>query len=560
MELYRLKIVLLLTIGFVLASLLGYITQKIRLSPLLGYLIGGYLIGPYSPGFEADLEVSEQLAEIGVILMMFGVGLHFKWEELMLVKKIAIPGAIIQTLVTAIVCTLLMTYFGWPLESGIIIGIAIGVASTVVLVRVLTDNNLLSTPQGHVAVGWLIVEDILTVAALILLPLGMEATHTNSLTGGDVVTSLGIIILKFLMLGLLVFTLGRKIVTFILNNVARTRSHELFTITVLALTFAVAVGSTLIFGTSIALGAFLAGMVIGRTDLRHQALANSLALKDVFVVIFFLSIGMLFNPQIIVDDFPLFVGILAIIVLIKPLVAYIIVLVMKYPVKTALTVALALGQIGEFSFILAEESSRLKILSDDGYDLIVACALASIALNPIAFRYIDSLCSLMESNDLVRTESPLAGLFWNNPPKAIVVGFSSVGQAAWRTLEKLGMATLVIERNVDIVARLNRDAIHAIYGDAAHEEILLVAHVESAALVAIAIPDADIALNVIQTVRRLNPLIQILAVAKDKSEEHIFKDLGVNTVTEEVEVIKAYNHAIFKLSDSYTRGYHHKNI
>jgi CPA2 family monovalent cation:H+ antiporter-2 len=560
MESYRLKIVLLLTIGFALASFLGWLTQKFRLSPLLGYLLGGYLIGPYSPGFEADLEVSEQLAEIGVILMMFGVGLHFRWEELSSVRHIAIPGAVLQTAATAIISALLMYFLDWTVQAGLIIGLAIGVASTVVLVRVLSDNNLLNTPQGHVAVGWLIVEDILTVAALILLPIWVEGVHGENASSWQMAESVVWLVVKFCILTVVLFSVGLKIVTYILNSVARTRSHELFTITVLALTFAVATGSSIIFGTSIALGAFIAGMVIGRTDLRHQALANSLALKDVFVVIFFLSIGMLFDPKIMVNQFWAFLGILSIIIFIKPLVAYLIVITMHYPVKTALTVAIALGQIGEFSFILAEESSRLKVLPDDGYDIIVACALVSIALNPIIFSYIESFCGLIERKTHARSQNLLSGFFWENPPKAIVVGYGPIGQSAVKTLSRLGYDPVIIDRNVDTVAKLNSEHIHAIFGDASHEEILQVSHIESAGLLVITVPEISVVMSIIHAVRRLNPTIQILARSKYKADEIALKEEGISFVSTEDEAIKAFNHAVFKLTDSYSRGYHHSHI
>lgn len=560
MESVRLKIVVLLTIGFVLASALGYLTQKVKLSPLLGYLLGGYLIGPYSPGFKADLEVSEQLAEIGVILMMFGVGLHFKWEELSSVRRVAIPGAVGQTLTSAVVGALLMVAFGWTIQAGLIVGFAIGVASTVVLVRVLSDNNVLNTPQGHVAVGWLIVEDMLTVVALILLPILAEAFHGENLSFYQIAESVALIGGKFAVLGALIFVAGRKVMTFLLNCVARTRSHELFTITVLALTFAVATGSALVFGTSIALGAFIAGMVIGRTELRHQALANSLALKDVFVVIFFLSIGMLFNPAIIFNDFFIFLGLLSIVLLVKPLIAYVIVVGMRYPLKTALTVAIALGQVGEFSFILAEESSRLGILPDEGYDLIIACALVSIALNPLFFRYIDSLCGFVESKMQGRVQELRTGLFWDNPPKAIIVGYGPIGQGVARTLDKLGYAAIIIDRNVDTVAALNTDSIQAIYGDASHDEILQVAHIETAGLLIITVPETSVAISIIQAARHLNPHIQVLARARYKSEEQLLREEKVCFVSIEEEAIKAFSHAVFKLTDSYARGYHHTHI
>lgn len=385
LEFYKLKIVIILTIGFTAASLLGYLSQRAKLSPILGYLLAGYVIGPYFPGFVADLELSEQLAEIGVILMMFGVGMHFKWEDLDNVKYIAIPGAIGQTFVATVLGAVLVYYIGWPLEAGIILGAAIGVASTVVLVRVLSDYHLLNTPQGHIAIGWLVVEDILTVFVLILLP---ALTVSDSFSIQHVLLSLAGTIIKFILLVAMMFTLGRKFVSFIFSKVIQTHSQELFTLTVLALIFLIATGSALLFGTSIALGAFIAGMLIGQTDVRHQASANALPLKDMFAVIFFLSIGMLFNPEVIWNAFPLFIGILSIVLLIKPLTAFLIGWGFRLPFKTALTIAMALAQIGEFSFILSEEATRLQILPDEGYDIVVACALISIAINPLLFRAI----------------------------------------------------------------------------------------------------------------------------------------------------------------------------
>lgn len=385
-EYLNLKIVFILTFGFGLGSILGYLAYRLKMSPILGYLIAGYVIGPYSPGFVADMEISEQLAEIGVILMMFGVGLHFKWQDLMNVKNIAIPGAIGQTLVASIVGAALIYSIGWTLQAGIIFGLAIGVASTVVLVRVLTDNGILHTPNGHIAVGWLIVEDLITVAALLLVPTLAASMVGEQFSIHDLAISFGIILLKFLALAVIMFTLGLKVVTYILSKIILTNSHELFTLTILALTFCIATGSAMLFGTSIALGAFIAGMVIGQTHVRRQVSTNAMPLKDAFVVIFFLSMGMLFNPEVIVEHPVLFLGVLAIIVILKPIAALVITLALRYPMKTALTVAIALAQIGEFSFILSEEAMKFDILPDEGYDLIVACSFVSISINPLLFK------------------------------------------------------------------------------------------------------------------------------------------------------------------------------
>lgn len=387
-ELIELKIVFILTVGFTFAVILGYLAFRIKLSPILGYLLAGYLIGPYSPGFEADIRLAEQLAEIGVILMMFGVGLHFRIEDLISVKNIAIPGAIGQTFFASVMGTLVIYYLGWPLEAGILIGLAIGVASTVILVRMLSDYHLLHTPQGHIAVGWLIVEDIITVVALLMVPLLATSISGERLSFGAIGLSFLFVVFKFLLLVLIMFTIGKRIVTYAITKIVHTRSHELFTVAILAITFVIATGSSIIFGTSIALGAFIAGMVMGQTHVKHQISANALPMKDAFVVIFFLSMGMLFDVVSIFNYFYVFIAILLIILVVKPLTAYLICRCLKYSTETALIIAVALAQIGEFSFILVEEATRFKILPDVGYDLIVGCAIVSIFINPLLFKFI----------------------------------------------------------------------------------------------------------------------------------------------------------------------------
>lgn len=380
------KIVLILTVGLSIACVLGYLTQRCKLSPILGYLLAGFVIGPFSPGFVADLHVSEQLAEIGVILMMFGVGLHFRWRDLINVRQIAIPGAIVQTVVSTVASAVLIHAIGLTWQAGLIIGLAIGVASTVVLVRVLSDQNLLETPEGLIAIGWLIVEDFFTVLALVLLPTLVIFLKGGEISAQGVSLAVGGVILKLILLAVIAFTVGRKMVTKILSLITETRSSELFTLAVLALTFVIAVGSSYLFGTSIALGAFIAGMMIGQTDVRHQASAHASSIKDAFVVIFFLSVGMLFNPMAIVEHFALFLSVLAVILLVKPIAALAIVKLLGKSNRTAVIIALALAQIGEFSFILAEEANKLGVLPDEGYDIIVACALLSISLNPLLFK------------------------------------------------------------------------------------------------------------------------------------------------------------------------------
>lgn len=386
MESYDVKIIYILAIGFAYASVLGYLCHKIKLSPIVGYLLAGYLIGPYSPGFVANLPLSEQLAEIGVILMMFGVGLHLNFQDLFKVKNIAIPGAIGQMVISTVITAIFFYADGWNFKAGIIVGVAISVASTAVLVRILLDHHLLQTPQGHLAIGWLIVEDILTVIVLVLLPILAIHSNLEPTSYYQVTISIAVVILKFIILFGIIWVFGQKIVAFILSNLAKTRSHELFTLTLMALVFGIAIGSSYLFGSSIALGAFLAGMIVGQTDLRKQAEEGSMPIQDAFVVVFFITIGMLFNPSAIVANFFIFIILLGIILLVKPVVAFLIMLMFRYPLKLAVGISLALGQIGEFSFILAEQANRLDLIPDEAYDIIVACSIISIAINPFYFK------------------------------------------------------------------------------------------------------------------------------------------------------------------------------
>ena len=551
LDAYNLKIVLILTVGFGIASILGYISQRIKLSPILGYLITGYLIGPYSPGFVADLSISEQLAEIGVILMMFEVGLHFKWQDLMSVKWIAIPGAILQTIFTAIIGFLIITSLGWSSEAGIIFGIAIAVASTVVLVRGLADNHLLGTPQGHISVGWLIVEDVLTVIALILLPY-MSAIALKEMDFSFLVITktISFILLKFAILIAIMFTIGRRFVSYILFNIARTRSHELFTLTVLAMTFVIATGSALLFGTSIALGAFIAGMVIGQTEVRHQVSANALPMKDAFVVIFFLSVGMLFNPGIILTNFSLFICILAIIVIIKPLLAFLIAIALRQPLKVALTLAVALAQIGEFSFIIGVEAMKFNIIPDELYDIIVACALISISLNPLLFLLIKPLNEFLKGKTSFLSAEHVDFKYpFLKKRRALVVGYGSLGRNVADTLEKVGFSTTIIDRNVDIVSKLRDNHRQAIFGDASQPSILETAEIENAKLLVVTVQEIVTTLQIINVAHQINPKIHIVARREFKTDEHLLGKIKVHWITSEEQTEKAFDDILLRYSD-----------
>ncbi len=559
----NLKIVGILTIGLAAASLLGYICRRFRLPSILGYLLAGYIIGPYSPGFVADLHIAEQLAEIGVILMLFGVGMHFKIEDLLDVKQLAIPGALCQTVASG----LMGMYFthkviGWSLEAGIIIGLAIGVASTVVLVRVLTDNNLVETPEGHIAVGWTIVEDIITVAALILLPMIAAFFHNNQFTVFSVIEALVMMTVKFVLLAFIMLTWGKKIVSYLLTAVVRLRSHELFTLTVLAVIFIIATGSSVIFGTSIALGAFIAGIVIGQTETSHQASANSLPLKEVFAVIFFLSVGMLFNPQAIQQHFLLFIGILGIIVIIKPLAACLTLLGLHFPIKGAVTVGLAISQIGEFSFIFAEQALHYKLIPDTAYDILVACALISIAINPFLFQFLQIFeTQTFKNKATLSLKARLAKyapekfqkIFKSNipeAPKVIVVGFGPVGQAVIKALEENHIMPAILEQNIDTVPKIKDMNRHVMYGDATSASILESIHITKAKLLVITVPETSTAISIIKSAREVNPSIHILTRVKYISEEHLMKELKVDFICCERETLNSFTNTVESLAQT----------
>ena len=376
------SLILTLTGGLGAALVLGYVTQRIGLSPIVGYLLAGTLVGPHTPGFVADASLAEQLAEIGVVLLMFGVGLQFHVEELLAVRGVAIPGAVAQSAFATALGALLAHAVGWNWSAGLIFGMALAVASTVVLVRVLADNNDLHTQLGHVAVGWLVVEDLFTVLALVLLPALFDPNKTDA----PLWASLALTAIKVSALVAFTAIVGTRVIPRVLDYVAGTHSRELFTLTVLVLALGIAVGSALIFSVSMALGAFLAGMVVGRSDYSLRAASEALPMRDAFAVLFFVSVGMLLDPSSLWQAPWLVAGALAIVLVGKPFVALVIVWSMRYPLRVALTVAISLSQIGEFSFILATLGRELGVLTAAATNALVATAIVSIVLNPLLYR------------------------------------------------------------------------------------------------------------------------------------------------------------------------------
>jgi CPA2 family monovalent cation:H+ antiporter-2 len=538
----ELKIIWILAIGFGLACLLGYSAHRMKLSPILGYVIAGYLIGPNFPGFVADPHLSEQLANIGVTLLMFAVGLNFKWNDLAAVKKIVLPGALILSLLSIGAGIFLSVYLGQTMQAGFVIGLAICVSSTVVIVRGLVDQNLLQTPQGHTVLGWTIVEDIISVLGLILLPTLVQSNLGGENSGVEFMYSLGTLILKIIALGVIIYYVGEKLVKEVLTVVARTRSHELFTLAILSCVFFIAIGSAYLFGVSLALGAFIAGTVVGKTEVSHQAAANALPMRDAFAVIFFLSVGMLFNPAVVKNNLPLFFGLLFIILALRPMMAFLIIKLAKYPQSIAISVAVAISQIGEYSFILAEEGNQLKILSDNAYDILVACAFISIMLNPLLFQLFRPLASqktkkLFPENK--EADQSLEALYKNADlqqsflPRALVIGYGPVGRAVTHYLKESNFHPLVIDRNIDTVAAMKEKGIEAIFGDATQFQIMEKADLTNLQLMVVTTPDLHITQSIIQVAYHINPYIKIIARSHYKVDHQFLKFAEVPMVWDE---------------------------
>lgn len=558
---HDLPLISTLAAGFTVAWLLGLLTQWLRLSPIVGYLLAGVLIGPYSPGFVGDKELAHELAEIGVILLMFGVGLHFHLKDLLAVRRIAIPGAVGQSLVATVAAMCLFHFAGMTWAAGAVLGMAMAVASTVVLMRGLMENSTLETPEGHVAVGWLIVEDIFTVILLVLIPVlgegGGEGTVATD--PGPLWWTLGSALVKLVILVLVILWAGSRIIPRVLVRVARLRSRELFTLTVLVFSIAVAAASYFFFGASMALGAFLAGMVVAQSPVANQAAADALPMRDAFAVLFFVSVGMLFNPAFLVEEPWMVAAALVVILLVKPLAALFIVAVLGYSVRTALTVALGLAQIGEFSFILSDLASRHGLLPDAGRHVLVASAILSITINPFLFRKIPSIESWLRAKPRLwsllnrRGEQRLAAMAPAMPtgtpgavavqgkgPVAILVGYGPVGRTVHRVLEEGEIPSVVIDMNMDSVCDLRGAGKNAIFGDASNERILEEGGAARASHLVVTLPDAAQRAAIITAARNVNPEIRVVVRARYLREREELEQSGVTAaVYEEAEAAVA---------------------
>jgi monovalent cation:H+ antiporter-2, CPA2 family len=532
---HNLDLILTLAGALTAALVLGIATQSLRLSPIVGYLIAGVLVGPFTPGFVADVRLAEQLSEIGVVLLMFGVGLHFHAEDLLRARKVAIPGALVQIAVASGLGVVVARAFGWSFGAGVVFGLAISVASTVVLVRVLSDHDVLHTRSGHVAVGWLVVEDIFTVLVLVTLPV-LAVTGAEPSFGG-IVLALGGAVLRVAAVVAMTWVIGRYVAPKLLGHVAKTRSRELFTLAVLVLALGVAVGSATVFGVSMALGAFLAGMVVGQSEFSFRAASEALPMRDAFAVLFFVSVGMLVDPEELPRLAPLVLSTVAVVIMGKALAAYAAVRILRGGVHTALVVAVALAQIGEFSFILAALGREMGILPRDASQVLVATSIVSITLNPLLFRAIGPLSRRLSHLGSVEKPAPVDD--GHAAHRAVVVGYGPVGRTVTRVLRENGVVPTIVELNHETVRELQKQGISAVYGDASQRTILEHAGIGAAGTLVFAASGSPPA-AIVQMARELNPDIRILARSTYVRDVSASKLAGADiVVTAEVEVALA---------------------
>ncbi|MBQ0819694.1 Kef family K(+) transporter [Microvirga sp. HBU67558] len=548
-----------IVVGLVLAFALGAVAHRFRLSPLIGYLLAGVLAGPFTPGYVADQGLANQLAEIGVILLMFGVGLHFSLKDLLSVKAIAIPGAVVQIASATALGIGLAWLMGWSIGAGLVFGLALSVASTVVLLRALQERRLVETERGHIAVGWLIVEDLAMVLTLVLLPAFAEAASSASADLESIVISLGITLGKVVAFVAIMLIVGRRVIPWILHYVAHTGSRELFRLAVLAIALGAAFGAAELFGVSFALGAFFAGMVLSESELSHRAASETLPLRDAFAVLFFVSVGMLFDPMILINDFGPVLATFLIIVVGKSLAAFAIVRLFRHPNSTALTIAASLAQIGEFSFILAGLGVELQLMPEKGRDLVLAGAILSILMNPFLFSLLDRWSSRKETARAQATADAAAAekeaLAAERAAAAaaqeplsvtpltdhvVLVGHGRVGKFISRKLASSGTPFLVVEMDKNQVADLQKDGQTIIMGNAADPEVAAAANIRAARCLLIAIPDAFESGQVVEQARTINPDLPIIVrVHSVAQEEHVERYGATRVVMGEQEIARA---------------------
>ena len=519
--------------GLVLAFILGMIANRLRISPLVGYLLAGVLAGPFTPGFVADTNLAPELAELGVILLMFGVGLHFSLKDLMSVKSIAIPGAIAQIAVATLLGMGLSWAMGWSWMTGLVFGLCLSTASTVVLLRALEERQLIDSQRGQIAIGWLIVEDLVMVLTLVLLPAiaGMlqEGNASPTLLLWDLLLTIG----KVVAFMVLMMVVGRRVVPWILAKSAATGSRELFTLSVLALALGIAFGAVEFFDVSFALGAFFAGMVLNESELSHRAAHDTLPLRDAFAVLFFVSVGMLFDPMILIEQPLAVLGALAIIVLGKSIAAWLLVTLLGHSRRTAMTISVSLAQIGEFAFILAGLGISLGMLSDEGRNLVLAAAILSIMLNPILFtileRYLDKTETIEEQTleEAIEEEKQIPLDICNH---AVIVGYGRVGSLLGQQLMEADVPLVVVENSRPRVEALREQGIKAVLGNAARVDTMELALLDCARWLLLTIPNGYEAGEIVTAAREKRPDIEIIARAHYDDEVNYIMERGANRV------------------------------
>jgi len=565
---HHMPLISTIVIGLVMAFALGALAHRFRISPLVGYLLAGVLAGPFTPGYVADQGLANQLAEIGVILLMFGVGLHFSLKDLLSVRAIAIPGAIVQIGSATLLGMGLAWLMGWSVGGGLVFGLALSVASTVVLLRALQERRLVETERGHIAVGWLIVEDLAMVLTLVLLPAAASATAGNSADLQSILISLGMTLGKVLAFLAIMLIVGRRVIPWILHYVAHTGSRELFRLSVLAIALGTAFGAAELFGVSFALGAFFAGMVLSESELSHQAASETLPLRDAFAVLFFISVGMLFDPMILIESFGPVLATFLIIVVGKSVAAFAIVRLFRHPDTTALTIAASLAQIGEFSFILAGLGVELQILPAEGRDLILAGAILSIMMNPFLFTLLDRWFAKREAaraqaaaaaaaaaaeQEAAAAEPVPAPAARSREPipvtsltdHVVLVGHGRVGKYISERMTALGVPFLVIETTKEQVAELQKVNPNVIVGNAADPEVAAAANIRHARCLLVAIPDAFESGQVVDQARKLNSDLPIVVrVHSAAQEEHVRKLGATRIVMAEQEIAGAMLDAV----------------
>ncbi len=520
---HSIALISILAAGIGLALIFGFVAVRLRMPPLIGYLCAGILVGPYTPGFVADADLASQLSEIGVILLMFGVGLHFSVDDLLSLRRVSLPGAVLQIVVATSLGWGVASLWGWPHAQGIVFGLALSVASTVVLLRALEGRGLVDSLNGRIAIGWLIVEDLVMVLVLVLLPpaAALFGGTASSATGQPLHYALLLTVGKVGLFIALMLVAGRRFFPWLLWQIASTASRELFTLAVFTFAVGVALLSTQLFGVSFALGAFFAGMVLRESSLSYRAAEESLPFRDAFAVLFFVAAGMLFDPRVLFQE-PLRVAVVtAIIVLGKSLAAFVLVLLLRYPLNTALTVAVGLAQIGEFSFILIALGKSLGLVSQEGQNLVLAGAILSIALNPFLFAVV------RPAHDWILAKSRVARRFQHSEDRlgelpgsvpsatltghAVIVGYGRVGSRIGAALTAAGKTFVVVEYDRELVDSLRGQGIHAIAGDPADPNALVQAHVMRASALVLAVPDPFAVTKILEIARTLNPKIKIVA-------------------------------------------------